>query len=531
MRARPFVPALSFFAFFAALASVPLVPLACVSSNPTVTEVDSGGISLDSGSSSADGSVPGDSASADSSSSDAATSDGSPTDGATGDGAADGAKSPDGATNDGGPGPVTVTVVTPSGPESGVTVVFQSAAGTVITSAVTGSSGSVTETVPSGSEITAILGTAIAPSLVTIMAVEPGDSLTVLDTTAVTTGPTETVDVPSLPTGAPGATTGYRVYATAVCDTDLSTSFPLVMNLEPQCATAAGLFPALAVADGPSGELAFFFQNGNNALPDGGPPEGGVLDLTMSGTWTTSGTQTLTASNLPTTVLSEGVLAFTEVAEGLPYTQASSINVTDAGPVTQSFASHPGYPDFVQSEVNVLASNSDIVSGGETGNWQSMAAIATRTSTTSPASFDLSQLLPIVTAAGVGYDDPTHPTVSWTTSAPVTTADAVIAVITWSGTTGGTWTIVAPATTTLLQVPSLPTGNTLGPPSTASYSQTPLVILMDASFWSGYADARGGVSGVMALTNQNSDYAAQAIVPPLPVDGTLNLSELNQIFY
>jgi hypothetical protein len=300
------------------------------------------------------------------------------------------------------------------------------------------------------------------------------------------------------------------------------------MNLEPQCATPAGQFPALAVADGVSGELAFLFQKGNSALVDGGLPDGDVLDLpiTGSGTWAASGTQTVTATNTPASIFQQGTFAFSEVASGLPYTQASAMVAPDGGPMSADFPAHAGYADFIQSEVNILASNADTISGGGNGNWDSIAAIATRAAPGTPASFDLSQLLPIVTAAGMGYDDPTHPTASWTTSAPVTTADAVIAVIYWGGTTSGSWTIVAPPTSTLLQVPSLPAGNTMGPPSTANYYGPPLVILMNASFWSGYADARVGASGVMALANAGVNYSGTAVVPPLPVDGTLSLSEL-----
>ena len=293
--------------------------------------------------------------------------------------------------------------------------------------------------------------------------------------------------------------------------------------------------PGLALAEGPVGEtadveLAFLFQNGNAAYPDdGGLPDGNLLGLTVSGTWTLSGSQTVSAANAPAASVNNGHLVYSEVASGIPYVQSSSIVLAeDGGVVTQTFPAHPGYADFDQSEANFDVVNQSV--GGNYPEWQSTLAIATRTAAGTPASLDLSQLLPTVVAAGIGYVDPTHPTVSWATSAPVTSADAAIAVITWyGGGTGesqaGTWTIVAPAGTGVVQVPSLPPGNVMGPSSLAEYQNTPSVVLLEASFWSGYSEARAAAATMPNLVNINGYFEA-AVVPPLPVAGTLSVSLL-----
>ena len=96
----------------------------------------------------------------------------------------DAAPESDAGAVDSGPQPVTVRVVANGAPESGATIVFQDATGAVVTSGTTDATGSVTQLVTAGTQVTAVLGTAASPNLLTIEGVEPGDAITFVDTSA-----------------------------------------------------------------------------------------------------------------------------------------------------------------------------------------------------------------------------------------------------------------------------------------------------------------------------------------------------------
>jgi hypothetical protein len=124
------------------------------------------------------------------------------------DGAADGFATDSSATDSsadafsGSPGPVTMTVQRDGAPDVGVPVVFQTAAGTVIATVMTDSSGVATAQIPQGGTVTVIQTTSNVLS--TYIGVTPPEQLTLVDYSAVQ--PTQTVDV-TAPTD-PGAN-GY----------------------------------------------------------------------------------------------------------------------------------------------------------------------------------------------------------------------------------------------------------------------------------------------------------------------------------
>src|SRR5579883_357570 len=73
------------------------------------------------------------------------------------------------------PAPVVVQVLSASGPEQGVNVVFQDATGAVITSGTTDATGRFGRVVPAGSMATVLLGNTANPNNMTVVGVQPGD--------------------------------------------------------------------------------------------------------------------------------------------------------------------------------------------------------------------------------------------------------------------------------------------------------------------------------------------------------------------
>ncbi len=219
------------------------------------------------------------------------------------------------AAPDGPVAPVTVTVISDFGPEPGVPLVVADAAGhPVLPISVTGPQGSAALAVPAGGSVTAVLGqTSSNYSFVTYLAVEPGDTLTVLDTTDVSQ---YSVDV-TAPPPPPGSPQYINVYA-GNCYTS---GTPTTLRLATGC-YGAGLFPLLVTAEDQSSfaETAYTFAKGLSlaAVADGGFLTG---DLSAA-TWNTDvGSQVVTATNVPPELIPginvDLTLGFSEVANGV----------------------------------------------------------------------------------------------------------------------------------------------------------------------------------------------------------------------
>ena len=86
-------------------------------------------------------------------------------------------------------------------PEQNVKVVFYDATGHALGTETTDATGKATHTIAPGGSITAVFGSASQPSLVSILGVEPGDALTVLDPARIF-NVTFAVTAPALPTDA-----------------------------------------------------------------------------------------------------------------------------------------------------------------------------------------------------------------------------------------------------------------------------------------------------------------------------------------
>lgn len=407
---------------------------------------------------------------------------------------------------------VTVVVLGPSGgAEAGKTIVFSDATGALVTTGTTDASGTVVQMLAAGSQATALLGTADSPQLVTVVGVQPGDTLTAVDGVASQVEGDVLVTVHGSP---PANTENYLVYSGA-CDA-LLTSGPSVDLDVSGCTNGAGQFPLLAVARDDEGDaLAYSFEKPNALATDGGQ-----TSIVMTGAWNPMGTETVSVTG---TAAADGqYVSYSEVAAGVSTSQTSyEPAFEDAGVQSSSFASHPIYPDFVQTELTAYESQPGV---------GMVTAIATRTAApTGIASFDASDLLPLITDASVDSTDPTRPTVAWTSAAPLTGAVGTIAEMFWYDeglAQSGAWTIVVPSSVTSVQVPILPgTAASLAPGANAVWDAPPTVAAIGGGNLVDYTAFRR-TAGQLATQLQPDSTPT---VPPLSSDGTMKVTLTHQV--
>jgi hypothetical protein len=351
---------------------------------------------------------------------------------------------------------LTVTVLRGGAPESGVVVVFQQATGAVVATTTTDASGSVSRSVTAGSQVTAVLGTTQNPNLVTVQDVENGDMLTLVDSPSTSSPNSPEPVAVTLPATSWDAAANVAIYAGACTGSTTSDVF-----LEPAC-TSQGTFPLFARATDATGEVAYTYQVGNAADADGGP-----LAITLSRAWSTStATETIEASSVPVVPGDAGVslgtvgFDYSEVAGGVPLSlQSVSAPVEDGGP-QQAYVVHAGYPDFTQQDAYVLLN-------GLQEDSEVFAVTRTAPSTVSQTTSIALGTLPVFTGASVNANDagsPEQPVLSWTTAGSLSAANGVFVMVQWYAPPpdggnvdiNGTWTVVAPATATTVQAPSMP---------------------------------------------------------------------------
>jgi hypothetical protein len=421
-------------------------------------------------------------------------------------------------TPEAGPPPVTVVVVSDHGPEPGATVVFQDATGNPLTTATTDASGRVTAAAAAGSQVTVVLGSPLNIQIVTFEDVAPGDVLTAHDATDTTFASAQ-VSLDALPDAAAPPGTESYVVNVGNCSTGF-TSLPAVVNLAPDCENR-GTFPILVQATNGASPVGFAYQTGNVL-----PADGGAAHVSLNGPWSTVlPTQSIAVSNFDFTNLS-GYASYSEIVDGVPFGPAINFASTDST-ATTTYAVHPGYPVSVQNEVNQSASRMGGIA---------VSAVATR-SAPSPdggaTSFDMSTLLPLLDAVTLDSSQPAQPAVSWVTEAgSLAGASGTIVTIPWSapvdgGYAQGTWTIVAPPTTTSVKAPALPAGAAAWAPSPDASFSSAIVVVVQGSFVNSYAQLRAQISALPAPSSLIYDqFSLGGVVPALPVDGTLKLTAI-----
>ena len=431
--------------------------------------------------------------------------------------AADAADARADAVVDAGPLPVTVTVLLGAAPEPGVAVVFQDATGAVLSTATTDATGTVSQLVASGSQVTAVLGTATFPNLVTIQDVVPGDTLTLVDEVPSSASNSNSVTV-TLPAATWDAAAMIYTYAGRCGNTS---GYPVFVSVD--CASQ-GTFPLFAQASDSTGEIAYTYQTGNATDPDGGP-----LAVTVTRPWSTSAaTETISASSLPSLPPDAGIFNvtpqfdYTEVAGNVPL-QLLALNTppADGGPPSEAFVIHPGYADYTQEDAH-------LVFGGIGGSFYSEVFAVTRTApqtASQTTSLDLG-VLPGFTSSSVDTGDagtPTQPALSWTTTGSLSAANGIFTMVQWYASPSdggpsrnGTWTIVAPAAATGVLAPSMPvSAAAFTPPANASYN-TPRVVAVQSASLPGYAGFKSQFATIPVFSPSGQ---WQPSIPLLPTNG------------
>ena len=403
----------------------------------------------------------------------------------------DSAPAPDAA-----PAPVTITAVGTDGSvEQGVPIFFSDPTGALLSSAITDANGQVTQLVPAGSQVTAVFGQSTNPVLLTIVGVEPGDALTAIDTTTAGS-PSVEIQVTNLPPSPPDAGEAGADFTVSAgnCNTASATP-PWELYMYPAC-SAGGQFPLLAIAEDDDGNLlGYAFQKNNALIPDSGLPDGDVVPVAMtSGGWAAPSTTTITATNVvhPGFNLNLNVFSLGEVAGGVVSPASKLSTANDGGTYDYVVSTHPGFADFVQTEANISGYPPSTLGDN---NGLTYGAIATRGAPDAGgATLDLSTLLPFVTDAVVSYENPSQPTVSWTSESSFASTDGAVVIVSWYQNGPGQWTFVVPPATTAVKAPVLPTSVAAWAPTGTSYD-IPLVMFMERDVLGGLRGPARGLGG------------------------------------
>jgi hypothetical protein len=425
----------------------------------------------------------------------------------------------DGATIDAPLSPIVVTITGPTGPESGISVVFHDPSGTQLGVATTDATGTVSMLVPAGSMATAIFGTPDQSTLVSIAAVQPGDVIALVDPTVTSSfSASPTIHLPD--STAPEGTDGFEFIVADGCTTPtgLDTSGTSV-DIESTCVGPNGLFPALVIASDEGGSpLAFAFKDDNPSGADGGA----TPDVTLTGSFiSTFGTETIETTNTDPDGLVPVAASVRQIADGVGYTEQQAVtDVQGDGSSQTIFTIEPGFASAVQTEVDVQAYDN---------NGNSLVAAVSREA--APAlsgtdSFDMSQLPPEITNATIDASNVETPNIEWDSSSPLSNGTSgVVLSVGWTGLDGenpqtGTWILIVPSTATSVSPPAL--SDSVAGYSPAGDSEWTLsgVVAVGGSLAPDYDAFRGFVGGVLTAFGP-AEGTSLPVVPVLPANGTL----------
>jgi len=435
--------------------------------------------------------------------------------------------------------PVVVTVVGAGGPEPGVIVVYDDATGAYVAMQTTDANGRASMVVAAGSMVTALLGSpSTYSSPFTIMGVQPGDALTVVDWGSLpsndqgTRAACTTVDVTEQ--AAPLANTSFYLASSGLVRAPTVATLPGAVALGGQCGLqqtqAAGppssieLGASIAAGQPKVPMLLEAFDNGDNPLgylfdkgsslpssADGGAATG---QLTVAGAWSTNYTnQTLNITNVP-----DAGLTFTPILSEV----VSGTLTTDPqyfSPFGNTFFTHPGFADFIQVEAS---STVYFLSG------QAMAMALPTPAGDATIPMDLTPLaaMPVLSGTGVDTTDPARPKFTWTTSSgSLSTVTGILVFAAFSGAgdagnTSGNWTIVAPAQSQAsLTAPELPAslGAWIAPSSGFTGGNNVEVWGLQGTALPTYGAVRAAAS---AFPEQPACNIYAPIIPALPAVGT-----------
>jgi hypothetical protein len=399
---------------------------------------------------------------------------------------------------------VTVTVVEDLTPKAGVRVISQDATGAVIGDAQTDATGKLTiATTPS--TVTVLTTSSSAPKVVSFFAVTDGDNLVVripLNNEEATVGSYSF----TFTAGMQGQSVNAQAFVNGKCNnTTNDTSSPLLVGVVPSCLTAANAVLA-------RGTNSDFNLDGFAFKKSVAPPGANMTSAVLLPAWTTPGTTTLGATNMPGGQASaSGALYMIANGASFPADSGSgTINSVDG----QVFRTATGFADAYQSWVR---SFDDVTDQVET-------SIIRRESTTAPANatladVDFTNALPYVTAAAVNTTTAARPVVTLTSDKPLTAADAGLVVLSWTTATQatGTWTFVVPASAAAtFKAPALPADATAFTPVGSVNADS--AAFFEASQIPGYTEAK------MLPVSPGVSFALLAGSQALPTNGTVRLT-------
>jgi len=408
--------------------------------------------------------------------------------------------------------PVTVTVVSASGAEMGVLVVFQDDTGNVLGTPTTDANGTAAVVVPAGSSVTVVSGSPSAANLYTVLDVTPGMSFVVPDWSSA---PSPTVQLTSVPSPSPDGGVEFFWFMGGFA----TMTFPSVPFEEPLSltsdqrpygighfgSTVGGALPTLVESVTAGGSVLGWA--GVKDQPLAPLDDAGLLEVNVGGSWnTTSFTENVTVDEGDASVISSGSY-FEEAADGV-------LLPIWGGP----YATHPGFADFAQGEADI----------GSNGFAQVVVTRIPTPAANGTLTIDASNIgsLPVISNAGVSLTAG-QPTLSWTLSQGSSAgATGVVAQASWSATLPdggaqvGSWTVVSPSNAGgSVTAPLLPTAlAAYGPAAGATFSVQNMWLVSGQTGVPSYADLVGMAGSFWSIPT--TGCISGPFAPPLPADGT-----------
>jgi len=402
---------------------------------------------------------------------------------------------------------VTVVVTKDGAPDPGVTVLFQSSAGAILATVVSGADGKATNKVTAGDQITVALGAVNNRRLVTYLGVKPGDVLDVVEQT------TRFLSI-TMAMNNPGG--GISIAAGNFdCSTNAASSGSAVgINLLPECITGP-VFPVM-------GTLPFNLQTYYSFKKDITPAASGTTTISGMSPWAVGTAYTLNVTNAPNLTGVQASLG--QIANNQSFGTAPQTNLTlTAGAGTAPFVVATGYADAYQGDVQFV---------NFFGGYQQVRSFSKRFPAGTTQTLDMTAgVLPDLLTVIADNSAPARPVLTWTAGAALTGADSGVATMTFTQPIAGggseqiAWTFLVPPGTLSVTAPELPASLAAFAPSAASTMGPPGVAFFESDLVSGYDFVRAHADA-FGLGKVPIGIFSGATIPGLPAVGTLRITAL-----
>jgi hypothetical protein len=402
---------------------------------------------------------------------------------------------------------VTVVVTKDGAPDPGVAVVFQSSAGAVLATVVSGADGKATNTVTAGDQITVALGGLNNRHLITYVGVKPGDVLDVVEPTSRFVSVTMSMTNPG--GGISLAAGNFNCSTNAA-----STGSAVGINLLPECITGP-VFPVI-------GYLPFNLQSYFSFKKDITPAASGTTTVIGMSAWAVGTAYTVNVTNAPNLTGVQATLG--QIANNQSFSTAPNSNLAlVAGAGTAAFAVATGYADAYQADVQFVSFPA---------GYQLTRSFSKRFAAGTTQTLDMTAgVLPDLLTVTADTSAPARPVLAWTAGAALTGADSgvVTTAFTQPIAAGGNevveWTFIVPPGTLTVTAPALPVSLAAFAPSAASIMHQPSVAFFESDLIPSYDFVRGH-AGAFGLVKQPIGIFSGALIPALPATGTLRITAL-----